>query len=48
MSGKKFPVINPATGEKICDVEEGDKVCDLSFSLANNWFCLSIFQTIID
>ncbi|KAJ7335543.1 hypothetical protein JRQ81_013484 [Phrynocephalus forsythii] len=24
-SGKKFPVINPATGEKICDVEEGDK-----------------------
>ncbi|XP_053151341.1 aldehyde dehydrogenase 1A1 [Hemicordylus capensis] len=25
-SGKKFPVINPATGEKICEVEEGDKV----------------------
>lgn len=24
-SGKKFPVINPATEEKICDVEEGDK-----------------------
>lgn len=24
-SGKKFPVINPATGEKICEVEEGDK-----------------------
>ncbi|KAG9486775.1 hypothetical protein GDO78_006914 [Eleutherodactylus coqui] len=25
VSGKKFPVINPATGEKICEVEEGDK-----------------------
>ncbi|XP_044515458.1 aldehyde dehydrogenase, cytosolic 2 isoform X4 [Gracilinanus agilis] len=25
VSGKKFPVINPATEEKICDVEEGDK-----------------------
>ncbi|XP_066460267.1 aldehyde dehydrogenase 1A1 [Eleutherodactylus coqui] len=25
VSGKKFPIINPATGEKICEVEEGDK-----------------------
>ncbi|GCB80093.1 hypothetical protein scyTo_0017080, partial [Scyliorhinus torazame] len=25
-SGKKFATCNPATGEKICDVEEGDKV----------------------
>lgn len=25
VSGKKFPVYNPATGEKICEVEEGDK-----------------------
>ncbi|KAM8960567.1 aldehyde dehydrogenase 1A1 [Pelodytes ibericus] len=24
-SGKKFPVYNPATEEKICDIEEGDK-----------------------
>nr|XP_033780449.1 retinal dehydrogenase 1 [Geotrypetes seraphini] len=24
-SGKKFPVLNPATEEKICDIEEGDK-----------------------
>ncbi|KAM4808487.1 aldehyde dehydrogenase 1A1-like [Rhinophrynus dorsalis] len=24
-NGKKIPVYNPATGEKICDVEEGDK-----------------------
>lgn len=25
VSGKTFPVINPTTGEKICDVMEGDK-----------------------
>ncbi|XP_019640635.1 PREDICTED: retinal dehydrogenase 2-like isoform X1 [Branchiostoma belcheri] len=24
-SGKTFPTINPATGEKICDIQEGDK-----------------------
>ncbi|XP_013400509.1 aldehyde dehydrogenase, mitochondrial [Lingula anatina] len=24
-SGKTFPTINPSTGEKICDVQEGDK-----------------------
>lgn len=24
-SGKRFPTINPSTGEKICDVAEGDK-----------------------
>ena len=27
VSGKTFPTINPSTGEKICDVQEGDKVC---------------------
>ena len=27
VSGKTFPTINPATGEKVCDVAEGDKVC---------------------
>jgi len=26
VSGKTFPTVNPATGEKICDVAEGDKV----------------------
>jgi retinal dehydrogenase len=26
VSGKKFPVLNPATEEEICQVEEGDKV----------------------
>ena len=26
-SGKTFPTINPATGEKITDLQEGDKVC---------------------
>ncbi|GIY90196.1 retinal dehydrogenase 2 [Caerostris darwini] len=25
VSGKTFPVINPSTGEKICEVQEGDK-----------------------
>ena len=25
MSGKTFPTINPATGEVICQVQEGDK-----------------------
>ncbi|XP_063435466.1 retinal dehydrogenase 2-like [Mytilus trossulus] len=25
VSGKVFPTINPATGEKICDIQEGDK-----------------------
>ena len=25
MSGKTFPTVNPTTGEKICDVSEGDK-----------------------
>ncbi|XP_061172256.1 aldehyde dehydrogenase 1A1-like [Saccostrea echinata] len=25
VSGRKFPTINPSTGKKICDVEEGDK-----------------------
>uniref|UniRef100_A0A914VSX4 aldehyde dehydrogenase (NAD(+)) n=1 Tax=Plectus sambesii TaxID=2011161 RepID=A0A914VSX4_9BILA len=25
ISGKTFPTFNPATGEKICDVQEGDK-----------------------
>lgn len=26
VSGKTFPVINPATGKKTCDVSEGNKV----------------------
>ena len=26
MSKKTFPTINPCTGDKICDVAEGDKV----------------------
>ena len=29
-SGKKFPVFNPATEEKLCEVEEGDKVSFLT------------------
>lgn len=30
VSGKKFPVLNPATEEKLCEVEEGDKVSFLT------------------
>ena len=26
VSGKSFPTLNPATGETICTVQEGDKV----------------------
>ena len=29
VSGKTFPTVNPATGEKIVDIAEGDKVNDL-------------------
>jgi len=29
LSGKCFATINPATGEKIADIAEGDKVLDL-------------------
>jgi retinal dehydrogenase len=34
VEGKTFPVFNPSTGEEICRVEEGTKVCfDITFSL---------------
>lgn len=26
-NGKTFPVINPSTGEEICQVQEGTRVC---------------------
>jgi len=39
VSGKVFPTINPATGEKITDVQEGDKVSYAIhvISLNNGW-----------
>ncbi|KAM9330703.1 aldehyde dehydrogenase 1A1-like [Gastrophryne carolinensis] len=41
VSGKKFPVINPATGEKICDVAEGDKAdIDKAVKAASEAFVL--------
>lgn len=40
VSGKTFPTINPATGEKICDVAEGDKVLRSTFCI-----CLTCFRT---
>uniref|UniRef100_A0A8C5RB18 Uncharacterized protein n=1 Tax=Laticauda laticaudata TaxID=8630 RepID=A0A8C5RB18_LATLA len=30
-SGKNFPTFNPTTAEKICEIEEGDKVCLSTF-----------------
>jgi len=30
-SGKVFPTINPCTGEKIVDIQEGDKVISCIF-----------------
>ena len=41
VSGKTFPTINPATGEKICDVAEGDKAdVDKAVAAANDAFKL--------
>ncbi|XP_051991069.1 retinal dehydrogenase 2-like [Xyrauchen texanus] len=45
VSGKVFPTFNPATGEKICDVQEADKAdvekavqaARLAFSLGSVW-----------
>ena len=47
MSGKTFPTINPATGEKICDVQEGDKAdVEKAVKAARNAFKLgSIWRT---
>lgn len=44
VSGKKFPVLNPATEEKLCDVEEGDKV---GFILPFHYGLLSLFLTVL-
>ena len=52
VSGKTFPTINPATGEKICDVAEGDKAdvdkavaaaCE-AFKLGNTWRTMDASQ----
>jgi len=41
-SGNTFPTINPATEEKICDVQEGDKAdVDRAVKAANNAFKLN-------
>lgn len=42
VSGKKFPVFNPATEEKLCEVEEGDKVSTSSILCQ-----VSLFLTIL-
>jgi aldehyde dehydrogenase (NAD+) len=33
VSGKTFPTVNPATGKKIVDVAEGDKVSSSSLNV---------------
>lgn len=38
-NGKKFSTYNPSKGEKICDVEEGDKVCFFFSFLATPQVC---------
>ncbi|XP_013387907.1 aldehyde dehydrogenase, mitochondrial-like [Lingula anatina] len=41
VSGKTFPTINPCTGEKICDVQEGDKAdIDKAVKAARDAFAL--------
>lgn len=41
VSGKTFPTFNPATGEKICDVAEGDKAdVDIAVKAARDAFRL--------
>ncbi|XP_038072135.1 retinal dehydrogenase 1-like [Patiria miniata] len=41
VSGKIFPTINPSTGEKICDVQEGDKAdVDIAVNAAKDAFKL--------
>ncbi|XP_013387582.1 retinal dehydrogenase 2-like [Lingula anatina] len=41
VSGKTFPTINPYTGEKICDVQEGDKAdIDVAVKAAREAFAL--------
>jgi len=41
VSGKVFPTINPATGDKICDVQEGDKAdVDIAVKAAREAFKL--------
>lgn len=45
-SGKVFPTINPATGEKITDVQEGDKVTCANLHLVNVQILLILFSVV--
>jgi len=49
VSGKKFPTINPTTGEKIIDVAEGDKAdIDRTVAAAKEAFKLgSVWRTMM-
>ena len=50
VSGKVFPVYDPATGEQICEVQEADKVTgDLSLTLlliGNLPWCYCLHSTL--
>lgn len=49
VSGEVFPTINPCTGEKICDVQEGDKSdIDLAVKAARDAFKLGSPWRIMD
>lgn len=42
VSGKKFAVINPSTGKKLCDVAEGDKVYTATFYYLHIFVCEAV------
>ncbi|XP_002736989.1 aldehyde dehydrogenase 1A1-like [Saccoglossus kowalevskii] len=49
VSGKTFPTINPCTGEKICDIQEGDKAdVDIAVKAAKEAFKLGSPWRIMD
>ena len=45
-NGKTFPVINPSTGEEICQVEEGTRVC--THTLCSHRCCCGCRQADVD
>jgi hypothetical protein len=46
ISGKTFPTVNPATGKKIVDIAEGDKVNSLFLNVPLMHQSLSYIQAI--
>lgn len=49
VKGKTFPVINPSTGEEICQVEEATRVCTLRYThVCGHKSCCDRFQADVD